>query len=152
MGIVKWARSRSPWILHVNTGSCNGCDIELVAALTPAFDLERFGVLKKGTPRHADILLVTGVVTRQWKKRLLRIYEQMPKPVKVVAVGACAITGGVFDGCYNVSGDLDKLLPVDAYIVGCPPKPEAIIHGVLKATQGRGMEVTNATHGGAGNE
>lgn len=137
MGIVKWARSKSPWILHINTGSCNGCDIEVVAAITPAFDLERFGVLKKGTPRHADILLVTGVVTRPWKERLLRIYEQMPKPVKVVAVGACAITGGVFDGCYNVSGELDKLLPIDAYIVGCPPKPEALIHGILKVTQGR---------------
>lgn len=79
MGIVKWARSKSPWILHVNTGSCNGCDIEVVAALIPSFDLERFGVLKKGSPRHGDILLVTGVVTRQWKERLLRIYEQMPQ-------------------------------------------------------------------------
>jgi len=135
LGIVKWARSKSPWILHVNAGSCNGCDIEVVAALIPSFDVERFGVLKKGSPRHADILLVTGVVTRQWKKRLLRIYEQMPKPVKVVAVGACAITGGVFDGCYNVPGDLDELLHVDTYIVGCPPKPEALIHGILKVTQ-----------------
>ena len=150
MEIVKWARSKSPWILHVNSGSCNGCDIEIVAALTPSFDLERFGVLKKGSPRHADILLVTGVVTRQWKKRLLRIYEQMPKPVKVVAVGACAITGGVFDGCYNVPGDLDELLPVDAYIVGCPPKPEALIHGILKAT--RETDTVVAIHGEGGND
>lgn len=150
MGIVKWARSKSPWILHVNAGSCNGCDIELVAALIPSFDLERFGVLKKGSPRHADILLVTGVVTRQWKKRLLRIYEQMPKPVKVVAVGACAITGGIFDGCYNVPGDLDELLHVDAYIAGCPPKPEALIHGILKTTQG--TDTVIATQGEGDND
>jgi len=150
LGIVKWARSKSPWILHVNAGSCNGCDIELVAALIPSFDLERFGVLKKGSPRHADILLVTGVVTRQWKKRLLRIYEQMPKPVKVVAVGACAITGGIFDGCYNVPGDLDELLHVDAYIAGCPPKPEALIHGILKTTQG--TDTVIATQGEGDND
>jgi ech hydrogenase subunit C len=150
LGIVKWARSKSPWILHINAGSCNGCDIEVVAALAPSFDLERFGVLKKGSPRHADILLITGVVTRQWTKRLLRIYEQMPKPIKVIAVGACAITGGIFDGCYNVPGDLADLLPVDAYIVGCPPKPEALIHGILKAVQGGEKQVIH--HGGSGHD
>jgi Ni,Fe-hydrogenase III small subunit len=136
MGIVDWARSRSPWVLHLNTGSCNGCDIEVVAALSPAFDLERLGVLKKGSPRHADVIILTGVVTRQWVKRLCRIYEQTAKPVKVVAVGACAISGGIFDGGYNVHGRLHELLPVDAYIVGCPPKPEAIIYGLLKLTGG----------------
>jgi len=131
LGIVNWARTRSPWVIHFSTGGCNGCDIELVAALTPRFDIERFGALLKGSPRHADVLLVTGAVTRQVRDRLIRIYEQMPEPKFVVAIGSCAISGGVFQGCYNVTG-VDNALPVDAYIPGCPPKPEAIIDGIVK--------------------
>ena len=130
MGILTWARTRSPWLLHFNAGACNACDIEVLAALTPRFDLERFGAILKGSPRHADVLVVTGSVTRQVKDRLVRIYEQMPEPKFVVAVGACACSGGVFRGCYNVYPGLDAVLPVDAYIPGCPPKPEAIINGV----------------------
>ncbi|RLI28351.1 NADH-quinone oxidoreductase subunit B, partial [Candidatus Bathyarchaeota archaeon] len=123
-------RLRSPWLLHFNTGGCNGCDIEVLAALTPRYDLERFGCLLKGSPRHADVMVVTGPVTRQVRDRLIRVYEQMPEPKFVVAVGACACSGGVFRGCYNVYPGLDAVLPVDAYIPGCPPKPEAIINGV----------------------
>ncbi|MCP8308987.1 MAG: NADH-quinone oxidoreductase subunit B family protein [archaeon] len=131
MNLVKWARLRSPWLLHFNTGACNACDIEVLAALTPRYDLERFGVLLKGSPRHADVLVVTGPVTRQVKDRLLRIYNQMPDPKFVVAVGTCCISGGVFNGCYNVYQGLDSIIPVDAYVFGCPPKPEAIINGVV---------------------
>ncbi len=127
-----WARINSPWVLHFNSGSCNGCDIEILATLTPRYDLERFGVKLQGSPRHADILLATGAVSRQARDRLLRIYEQMHTPKFVVAIGACALTGGVFQGCYNVLGGIDKLLPVDAFIPGCPPRPEAIIDGVVK--------------------
>lgn len=130
--IVKWARIKSPWILHFNTGACNACDIEVLAALTPKFDLERFGVQLKGTPRHADIILCSGPVTYQIKDRLIRIYEQMPEPKFIVAVGTCACSGGVFNGCYNVMGGIDTTIPVAAYIPGCPARPEAIIDGVVK--------------------
>lgn len=132
MKVLDWARTKSPWVIHFNTGGCNGCDIELVAALTPKFDVERFGILLEGSPRHADILAVTGPVTSQVKDRLQRIYEQMPEPKHVVAIGACALSGAPFKDCYNVHGGIDTLLPVTAYIPGCPPRPEAIIDGIAK--------------------
>jgi len=96
------------------------------------YDVERFGVLLKGSPRHADILIVTGPITRQIAKRLIRIYEQMPEPRYVMAVGTCATSGGVFKGAYNVYEGVDKLIPVDVYVPGCPPRPEAIINGLVK--------------------
>ena len=133
--IVHWARLKSPWILHFNTGACNACDIEIIAALTPRFDIERFGVQLKATPRHADILVCSGPVTRQIRDRLIRIYEQMPEPKFVVAVGSCATSGGVFQGLYNVLGGIDQAIPVNAYIPGCPPKPEAIIAGIVKLVE-----------------
>lgn len=127
-----WARVNSPWLIHFNSGSCNGCDIEILATLTPRYDLERFGVKLKGSPRHADVLICTGPVTRQARERLLRVYGQMHEPKFVVAVGSCALTGGAFQGCYNIMGGIDRVLPVNAYIPGCPPRPEAIIDGVIK--------------------
>ncbi len=127
-----WARTSSPWVLHFNTGSCNGCDIEILATLTPRYDLERLGVKLQASPRQADILLCTGPVTRQARERLLRIYEQMPEPKYVVAIGSCAISGGVFRGCYNVMNGIDQVIPVNAYIPGCPPRPEAVIDGLVK--------------------
>jgi NADH-quinone oxidoreductase B subunit len=130
--LVTWARIKSPWILHFNSGACNGCDIEIVASLTPRFDLERFGVIIKGTPRHADVLVCSGPVTRQIKDRLVRIYEQMADPKFVVAVGTCTCSGGVFQGCYNVLGGIDAVIPVSVYIPGCPAQPSAIIDGVVK--------------------
>lgn len=130
--IVKWARVKSPWILHFNSGACNACDIEILAALMPHYDVERFGVLLKASPRHADVLVVSGPVTKQIASRLERIYHQMPNPKFVVAVGCCASSGGAFRGCYNVLEGVDNLIPVDAYVPGCPVKPEAVIDAVAK--------------------
>jgi NADH-quinone oxidoreductase B subunit len=129
--LAGWARKKSPWILLFNSGSCNACDIEVIAAVTPRFDVERFGVLVKGSPRHADVLVVTGPVTRQQAERLRRIYDQMPDPKYVVAMGSCASTGGVFKGLYNVMEGVDKVIPVDAYVAGCPPRPDEIIDAVV---------------------
>jgi len=131
-GLKTWARVNSPWLLHFNAGSCNGCDIEILATLTPRYDLERFGIKLEGSPRHADVLVCTGPVTLQARERLIRIYEQMPAPKFVVAVGSCALSGGAFRGCYSVCNGIDQVIPVDAYIPGCPPRPEAIIDGVVK--------------------
>jgi NADH-quinone oxidoreductase B subunit len=119
-------------VLHFNSGGCNGCDIEIVDTLTPRFDVERLGILKESSPRHADILLCTGPVTRQSRARLRRIYEQIPAPKWVVAVGGCSCSGGIFRGGYNVLGGIDQVLPVDIYIPGCPSRPEAIIEGILQ--------------------
>lgn len=130
--VSNWSRIHSPWVIYFNSGSCNGCDIEILATLTPRFDVERFGIKLQGSPRHADVLICTGPVTRQARDRLRRVYEQMPEPKFVIAVGSCATSGGVFQGCYNVVGGIDQVIPVNAFIPGCPPRPEAIIDGVVK--------------------
>lgn len=127
-----WSRVNSLWGVHFNSGSCNGCDIELLATTTPSYDVERLGITLQGSPRHADVLLCTGPVTRQAAERLRRVYEQMPEPKFVIAVGTCALSGGAFHGCYNVLGGIDKVIPVDVYVPGCPPRPDAIIYGVLQ--------------------
>jgi NADH-quinone oxidoreductase B subunit len=130
--VVRWSRKKSPWILHLNSGACNACDIEVVAALTPRFDVERLGVLLKATPRHADVIISTGPVTRQIKDRIIRIYEQTPDPKFVIAVGACAMSGCVYRGAYNIMGGLDQVIPVNIYVPGCPARPDAILDGVVK--------------------
>lgn len=132
---LKKARIKSPWIIHLDCGSCNGCDIETLACLTPLYDVERFGIINVGNPKHADILLVTGTVNHRNKAVLKNIYEQMPEPKAVVAIGACGLSGGIFHDCYNVIGGADKVIPVDVYVPGCPAKPEAIIDGVVKALE-----------------
>lgn len=129
------ALTKAAWVSHMNAGSCNGCDIEIVAALSPRYDLERFGILLQGSPRHADVLLCTGSVTRAMAPRLREIYDQMANPKVVVAIGGCGIDGGVFHNCYNSLGGIDKIIPVDLYIPGCPPRPEAIAFGVYKFLQ-----------------
>ncbi|HKK83601.1 MAG TPA: NADH-quinone oxidoreductase subunit B family protein [Atribacterota bacterium] len=124
---------RSLWVFHLNTGSCNGCDIEIVSLLTPRYDVERFGIKLVGSPKHADVLLVTGPVTRKMLPRLKLVYEQTPDPKAVIVVGTCGTSGGVFYDSYNIVGPVDKHIPVDVYVPGCPIRPEAIINGVLKA-------------------
>ncbi|MFA6711616.1 MAG: NADH-quinone oxidoreductase subunit B family protein [Candidatus Caldatribacteriota bacterium] len=124
---------RSLWVFHLNTGSCNGCDIEIVALLTPRYDVERFGIKLVGSPKHADVLLVTGPVNRKMLPRLKLVYEQTPDPKAVIVVGTCGSSGGVFYDSYNLVGPIDKHIPVDVYVPGCPIRPEAIINGVLKA-------------------
>jgi len=128
---IKKSRAKSPWIMHFDCGSCNGCDIEVLACLTPLYDVERFGIINVGNPKHADVLLVTGTVNHRNKKVLKNIYDQMPEPKAVIAIGACGNTGGVFREAYNVVGGVDKIIPVDVYVPGCPAKPEAIIDGVV---------------------
>jgi NADH-quinone oxidoreductase B subunit len=130
--LTRWSRIKSPWILHLNSGACNACDIEIVAALTPRFDIERLGVLLRASPRHADVIVATGPITRQIKDRIIRIYDQTPDPKFVVAVGACAMSGCVYRGAYNIMGGLDQVIPVNAYIPGCPARPDAILDGVVK--------------------
>ncbi|MEN6561761.1 MAG: NADH-quinone oxidoreductase subunit B family protein [Acidobacteriota bacterium] len=130
--LTRWSRIKSPWILHLNSGACNACDIEIVAALTPRFDVERFGVLLKATPRHADVIIASGPVTRQIRDRIVRIYDQTPNPKFVIAVGACAMSGCVYRGAYNIMGGIDQVIPVDMYVPGCPARPDAIVDGVVK--------------------
>lgn len=130
---IKSSRAKSPWIMHYDCGSCNGCDIETLACLTPLYDVERFGIINVGNPKHADVLLVTGTVNHRNKAVLKNLYDQMPDPKAVIAIGACGLSGGVFRDCYNVVGGVDKVIPVDVYVPGCPAKPEAIIDGVVQA-------------------
>jgi len=133
LGLINLARKKSPWVFHFNSGSCNNCDIELIDVLTPRYDVERFGILLQGSIRHADLLIVTGPVNKQAAPRLKRVYEQMPRPKLVMALGTCAISRGIFDGSYTIVGPVDQIVPVDVFVPGCPPRPEAIIDGVVKA-------------------
>jgi ech hydrogenase subunit C len=125
--------SKSPWILHYDATSCNGCDIEVLACLTPMYDVERFGIINTGNPKHADIFVITGSVNEQNREVVSNLYEQMPNPKVVVAIGICACSGGVFRECYNVSGGIDKIIPVDVYVPGCAARPESIIDGIVTA-------------------
>lgn len=118
--------------MHYDASSCNGCDIEVLACLTPVYDVERFGIINTGDPKQADIFLVTGAVNDQNKEVVKQLYDQMPEPKVVVAVGICACSGGIFKECYNILGGVDKVIPVDVYVPGCAARPEAIIDGVVK--------------------
>ena len=129
---LKKFRKKSPWILHYNAGSCNGCDIEILSALSPKYDLERFGVINTGNPKQSDIFLVTGPVTFRSRERLIELYNQMPEPKVVIAFGSCTCTGGVFRDMYNVEDGIDRYIPVDVYVQGCPPRPEALYKGLLE--------------------
>lgn len=124
---------RSLHVRHLDTGSCNGCDWEVSALLNPVHDVQRLGIDFVASPRHADLLLVTGVMTRNFEAAALRAYEAMPEPRLVVAVGACAISGGVFAGSYAARDGIGGVLPVDVFVPGCPPRPEALIQGLLMA-------------------
>ncbi len=126
---------KSPWIFHYNASSCNGCDFELFAALMPRYDPERFGVINTGNPKHADILLITGSMNVRNVEVVRNLYNQMPSPKVVVAVGICATSACVFADAYNVLGGADKVLPVDLYVLGCAVRPEAVLDGILKAAE-----------------
>ena len=130
---LNWCFKKSVWVYHVNAGGCNGCDIEILDALTPYYDVERFGIKLIHTPRHADALLVAGPVTRQVQERVLRIYEATPDPKLVIGVGSCAMGGGIWHNSYATLGGLGNVLPVAIYVPGCPPRPEAILYGVAQA-------------------
>jgi Ni,Fe-hydrogenase III small subunit len=131
--IIQKAFTKALWVYHVNTGACNGCDIEVINVLTPYYDVERFGIKLVGSPRHADVLLVSGPVTRPVVDSLRRVYEATPEPKLVFAIGSCAIDGGIWHDSYNVIGGIDKEIPVNFHIPGCPPRPEAIVYGVAQA-------------------
>ncbi|UFS70415.1 NADH-quinone oxidoreductase subunit B family protein [Geomonas sp. RF6] len=133
--LLNKSRVKSPWLIHFDCGSCNGCDIEVLACLTPLYDVERFGILNVGNPKHADILVVTGTVNHRNQKALKNVYDQMPEPKVVVAIGACGSTGGIFREAYNVVGGVDQVIPVDSYVPGCAPKPERIIDGIVLALE-----------------
>jgi Ni,Fe-hydrogenase III small subunit len=120
-------------IREVDAGSCNGCELEIHSLSSPVYDMERFGLHIVASPRHADLLLVTGPVTRNMEIPLRRTYEATPAPKVVVAVGDCARTCGVFKGSYAVVGPVDRVVPVDVSIAGCPPEPAAILRGILEA-------------------
>lgn len=124
---------KSPWILHYDASSCNGCDIEVLACLTPLYDVERFGIINTGNPKHADIFVITGGINEQSSIVVKNIYDQIPSPKVVVAVGICAATGGVFRECYNIKGGVNTTIPVDVYVPGCAARPESIIDGIVAA-------------------
>ena len=127
--------SKSPWLIHYDGSSCNGCDIEVLDSLMPLYDIERFGIINTGNPKHADIFLVTGSVNHQNINVVRHVYDQMLEPKVVVACGICACSGGIFRDCYNIIGGVDKAIPVDVYAPGCAVRPESIIDAVLKAVE-----------------
>lgn len=133
--LVERARRRSAWLFHLNTGSCNGCDIELVACLSPRYDVEQLGVRLEASPRHADVLCVTGPVTRATRAALERVHAQLPAPKVVVALGSCPASGNVFAGSPLIEGPLHRVIPVDVYVPGCPPRPHAVVDGVARAIE-----------------
>jgi ech hydrogenase subunit C len=132
---------KSPWIIHYDASSCNGCDIEVLACLTPLYDVERFGIINTGNPKHADIFVITGGVNEQNKEVVRNLYDQIPDPKVVVAVGICACSGGVFRECYNIAGGVSTVIPVDVYVPGCAARPESIIDGIVQA-----LSILNEKH------
>lgn len=133
--LLCFCRRRSPWLFHMNAGSCNGCDIELVACLTPRYDVEQLGIQMQGSPRHADILCVSGPVTHNTLQAIRTVYGQVYAPKAVVAIGSCAATTNVFAGSPVVEGPLEKHIPVDVYVPGCPPRPDALMRGIARAAE-----------------
>jgi len=126
------ALKKSPWVYYIALASCNGCSLEVLAAISPLLDPERFGIRVVESPKHADVLLVSGLVNPKIRETLLTVYRQMPEPKKVIVLGSCSISNGVFTGSYNALEPVNKHIPVDMYIPGCPPRPQAIFHGIAR--------------------
>lgn len=138
---MDWYKKRlakSIWVFHLSASPCNNCDIEILDLLTPKYDLERFGIKLVGSVRHADVILLSGVINQKVEPKVKKLYEQAPKPCFVVAVGTCPASGCCFKNSYNIVKDRSEVIPIDMYIPGCPPKPEAMIDGVVRL-----MEVLN---------
>jgi Ni,Fe-hydrogenase III small subunit len=133
--LLALSRRKSPWIYCAKAGSCNGCDIEIGPCISPRYDAEQLGVLRQGSPKHADILLVTGPVTKRSRDALLSVYAQMPSPKAVVALGSCPATCNVYAGSPTVDGPLSKFIPVDVWVPGCPPRPQQILAGIARAAE-----------------
>ncbi len=139
--LFKIALRKSLWVYHVNAGACNNCDIEVLELLTPRYDIERFGMILVGSPRHADVLAVTGVCTRQIMPRLQEVYMQTAKPCVVLAIGSCSLAQGIFTEAYHVGLPVDETIKavdpnaIIMYVPGCPPKPEAMIDAAVKAME-----------------
>ena len=133
--LIADSTAKSPWLFHINAGSCNGCDIELVSVLTPRYDAERLGFRLTGTPRQADIVVVSGPITLQTRDRLVRTLAQVPEPFCVVSLGSCPRSGNVFKGSYSIDGPLEKYIHVDVSVGGCTPKPEAVVAALAKAAE-----------------
>ena len=130
---LKKTSIRSPWLFRINAGSCNGCDVELATtALIPRYDVERLGCRYCGSPRHADIVLITGPLTTRIREQVIHVWNEIPEPKVTIAVGICPISGGVFREGYAIDGPIDKYLPVDVNVPGCPPRPQAILEAVAK--------------------
>jgi hypothetical protein len=151
-GLLLKTIRRSVYVYRVDCGGCNGCEIEIFAAITPLFDAERFGIKVVASPRHADILLYTGAVTRAMRLPAIRAYEAAPEPKIVVSFGACGCSGGIFHDLYCVWGGTDKIIPVDVYIPGCPPTPPAAVYGFAMALGLLGQKLKEETHIEAGDE
>ena len=127
MNLIKKLSTRSPWLFRINAGSCNGCDVELATtACISRYDVERLGCKYCGSPRHADIVLITGPLTARVKDKVLRVWNEIPEPKVTVAVGICPISGGVFREGYSIEGPVDRYLPIDVNVPGCPPRPQAV--------------------------
>ena len=141
MALKMWALRKSLWVYHVNAGACNNCDIEVLELLTPRFDVERFGMMLVGSPRHADVLAVTGVCTRQVLGRLQEVYRQTAKPCVVMCIGSCANAQGIFTEAYHMGPKVDEAIravdpnAIVIYVPGCPPKPEGMIDAAVKAME-----------------
>ena len=133
--LIAESTAKSPWLFHINAGSCNGCDIEIVSVLTPRYDAERLGFRLTGTPRQADIVVVSGPITLQTRDRLVRTLKQVPEPFCVVSIGSCPRSGNVFKGSYAIDGPLEKYVHVDVSVGGCAPKPEAIMAALAQAAE-----------------
>jgi Ni,Fe-hydrogenase III small subunit/Pyruvate/2-oxoacid:ferredoxin oxidoreductase delta subunit len=147
---IRGRLGRSLHVRQVDAGSCNACELEIAATTNPIYDLERFGVHLVASPRHADVLLVTGPVTRNMEIAVRRTYEAAPDPRIVVAIGACGCSGGIFgEGTCAAVGGVDRVLPVDVYIPGCPPRPQAILNGLLVAMGIREARVAAGVTNGA---